>query len=81
MASAGRPPPPFVDVTQFQGLYTKSNPEVLDPSQQRVLQNADLFRIYGAASKVRGNTRILASKYTENTIVQPISWIDFYKHP
>lgn len=76
-----RPRLPFIDINQFQGLYTKSNPEVLQPVQQRVLQNADLYRVYGACAKLRGNKRLLASTYTEGGVPKPISWVGFYKYP
>lgn len=72
---------PYIDINQFQGLFTKSNPEGLQPIQQRILQNADLYRIYGACSKIRGNKRILDATYTEGGVPKPISWVGFYKYP
>jgi len=54
---------PAIDLLQFEGLYTKSNPEVLKPTQLRECKNVDFFKEYGALTKLRGNEPVLASNY------------------
>tara|TARA_R110000751_G_scaffold5489_3_gene25000 strand:+ start:5891 stop:8404 length:2514 start_codon:yes stop_codon:yes gene_type:complete len=54
---------PGIDLIQFEGLYTKSNPEVLNPTQLRECKNVDFFKEYGALSKIRGNELVLNNAY------------------
>lgn len=76
---ANRPSLLSVDLTNFQGLYTKTAPAILNPDQLRVCQNADFFREYGAIARTRGNKRVLSSIYTESGTAKSIPWIGFYK--
>ena len=76
-----RPKLPFIEIIGWQGLYTKSNPEVLKESQLRTAQNCDFFEEYGSVAKIKGSSRVLASIYTETSVVKPISWIGFHKAP
>lgn len=68
-----------LDLHNFQGIYSKSSADVLNPEQLNDAQNTDLFRLYGAAAKIKGNSRVLSSIYTESGNSKPISWIGFYK--
>lgn len=70
---------PAVELTKFQGLYTKQNPETLEVSQLRECINADFFREYGSLSKMRGNSLVLTNLYTEGGSAKPIAWGGFYK--
>ena len=80
-----RPSLPYIDIFQFEGLTTKASPEILDPMKgnlaARILENGDLFKMYGSISKSRGNKPLLAAQYAENSVVQPISWIAPYRYP
>lgn len=78
---ADRPYLPYLDITNLQGLFTKSSVEVIQAEQLRVANNCDFFETYGALAKIKGSKRILSSQYTENSTAQPISWIGFYKAP
>lgn len=73
---AERPKLAYVDLKNFQGLYTKSSPEVISAEQLRVCENADFFEKYGAISKIKGSARVLTAP--TNPVV-PISWVGFYK--
>lgn len=77
--SADRPPLPSVDIVNFQGLFTKQNPETLEVTQLRECKNADFFREYGSLSKIRGNRRVLSSQYSESSVVKSIPWGVGYK--
>lgn len=68
-----------LDLKNFQGIYSKSSPDVLNPEQLDIAENIDLFKFYGAAAKLKGNARILSSIYTEGGVAKPISWVGFYK--
>lgn len=70
---------PYIDLTNFKGLYTKSSPDVVTAEQLRIAENCDFFETYGALSKTKGNARILNSCYSESGSTKPISWIEFYK--
>ena len=70
---------PTIEMINWEGLYTKQNPETLKPTQLRECKNADFFREYGSLSKVRGNLRVLNSVYTESSTAKPIAWGGFYK--
>ena len=74
-----RPHMPSVDITGFEGLFTKQSPETLNVTQLRECKNADFFREYGALSKLRGNTRVLSSQYSESGSTKGIYWGAFYK--
>lgn len=74
-----RPKIPYVDFKNWQGLYTKSSTDVLAAEQLRVVENCDFFDVYGAISKMRGNSRVLDAVITENDAVVSIPWIGFYK--
>jgi hypothetical protein len=63
----------------FEGLYTKQNPETLKITQLRECKNADFFREYGSLSKLRGTSRILTDQYTESGSTKGIYWGAFYK--
>lgn len=65
---------PYIDLFNFQGLYTKGSPDVVQETQFRVAINTDLFEKYGAISKPKGSKRILNSKFGAT-----ISWVGFYK--
>ncbi len=65
---------PSVDLINFEGLYTKQNPETLTVTQLRECKNADLFREYGSLSKLRGNTNVLNSVYQESSVTKGIYW-------
>ena len=70
---------PSVDLINFEGLYTKQNPETLKVTQLRECQNADFFREYGSLSKLRGTTRVLNNQYTEGAEQKGIYWGANYK--
>lgn len=70
---------PSVDLINFQGLYTKMNPETLNVTQLRECKNGDFFREYGSLSKIRGNSTVLAAQYTESSVSKGIYWGVFYK--
>ena len=70
---------PSVDLINFQGLYTKQNPETLSVTQLRECKNVDFFREYGSLSKMRGNTRVLSEQYSESAVTKGIYWGGFYK--
>lgn len=70
---------PYIDLKNWQGLFTKSSPDILAAEQLRVAENCDYFDTYGAVSKLRGNTRVLNNKITEGGSPVPISWVGFYK--
>ncbi|KKL62923.1 hypothetical protein LCGC14_2180280, partial [marine sediment metagenome] len=79
---AGRERLPYLDIKNFQGLYTKSTPEALRAEQLRTCQNADFFEEYGALSKIRGSSRVLTNPHAEGgTDGNKITWIEFYKAP
>jgi hypothetical protein len=75
----GREHIPYLDIKGFQGIYTKSTPEVLQAEQLSVAQNCDFFEEYGAIAKMRGSSRILNEPYTEQGVVQKIPWVEHYK--
>lgn len=68
-----------IDIGNFQGLYTKTAPTILDFAQLRQCQNADFFAEYGAIRRVRGTSRVLSGAYTESATAKGIYWIGFYK--
>lgn len=70
---------PSVDIVNFQGLFTKQNPETLEVTQLRDCKNADFFREYGSLSKMRGNRLILNQQYSETSVVKGIAWGSNYK--
>lgn len=70
---------PSVEMINWEGLYTKQNPEALQPTQLRECKNADFFREYGSLSKLRGTRRVLNAQYSESGSAAPISWGGFYK--
>jgi hypothetical protein len=78
-----REPMPSIEMINWEGLYTKQNPETLQVTQLRECKNADFFREYGSLSKIRGTKRILNTQYFEGGECigneQPISWGSFYK--
>ncbi len=76
---SARPKMPSIDIVQFEGLFTKSNPETLKATQLRECKNADFFREYGSLSKLRGNSRVLNGLYTESGNVKGIYWGANYK--
>ena len=53
------PKMPSVDIINFEGLYTKQNPETLQITQLRECKNGDFFREYGSLSKIKGNSKVL----------------------
>jgi hypothetical protein len=75
----GREHIPYLDIKGFQGLYTKSTPEVLQAEQLSIAQNCDFFEEYGAIAKIRGSTRILNTPYLEGGTAAKIPWVQFYK--
>ncbi len=77
----GRENIPFLDIKGFQGLYTKSTPEMLQAEQLLIAQNCDYFEEYGAVSKIRGSSRVLSATYKEGGVAKKISWVGFYKAP
>ena len=76
-----RPKMPFIELIGWQGIYTKSSPEVLKEAQLREAQNCDFFEEYGSVAKIKGSSRVLSSIYQENSVTMPISWIGFHKAP
>lgn len=74
MATEGRPSLAVVEIKNFQGLYTKSSPDILEPEQLDIAQNIDFVNLYGAAAKIKGNARILSSADPA-----AITWVGFYK--
>lgn len=74
-----RHPMMTIDLFNFQGLFTKTAPGILDPAQLRACQNADFFSEYGAVRRARGNSRILSGAYQEASVSQNINWLGFYK--
>ncbi len=75
----GREHEPYLDIKGFQGLYTKSTPEVLQAEQLSWAQNCDFFEEYGAIAKIRGSSRILNTPYLEGGTAARIPWIEFFK--
>ena len=75
----GREPIPYLDIKGFQGLYTKSTPEVLQAEQLSIAQNCDFFEQYGAISKIRGSSRILDTPLLSGGSAVKFPWIEFYK--
>jgi hypothetical protein len=75
----GRQHIPYLDIKGFQGLYTKSTPEVLQAEQLSIAQNCDFFEEYGSIAKIRGSSRILSTPYLEGGTAQKIPWVEFYK--
>lgn len=73
------PKMPSVDLIRFEGLFTKQNPETLTVTQLRECKNADFFREYGSLSKLRGNSNVLNSQYSESSVTKGIYWGAFYK--
>lgn len=80
---SARNPMPSIEMINWEGLYTKQNPETLQITQLRECKNGDFFREYGSLSKLRGTKRILSSQYFEGGECvgdeQPIPWGAFYK--
>lgn len=74
-----QPKMPSVDIVNFEGLYTKQNPETLNVTQLRECKNADFFREYGSLSKLRGNAHVLGSQYSEDSVTKGIYWGSNYK--
>lgn len=70
---------PSVDIVNFQGLFTKQNPETLEVTQLRECKNADFFREYGSLSKIRGNSPVLNQQYSESSVVKGVWWGSNYK--
>ena len=70
---------PSVDLINFQGLFTKMNPETLNVTQLRECKNGDFFREYGSLSKIRGNVTVLSNQYKEQSVIKGIYWGAFYK--
>ena len=70
---------PSVDIINFEGLFTKQNPETLNVTQLRECKNADFFREYGSLSKIRGNSRVLSQPYSESSVTKGIYWGSNYK--
>lgn len=68
---------PSIDLTRFEGLYTKLNPEAVTPTQLRECKNFDFFKEYGSIAKMRGTKRVLSSVYAEGDGQVP--WGAFYK--
>jgi hypothetical protein len=68
---------PYIDLKAWKGLFTKSSTEVITAEQLKVCENADFFQKYGAMSKIRGSSRVLAAKYSEGS--GNIPWVGFYK--
>jgi len=77
---AGREHLPYLDIKGWQGLNTKSTSEAIQPQQLRIADNCDFFEEYGAISKIRGSSRILADPYSAGGSSK-VTWIDFYKAP
>jgi hypothetical protein len=77
----GREAIPYLDIKGFQGLYTKSTPEVLQAEQLQIAQNCDYFEEYGAVAKIRGSSRVLDETYKESGAAKKISWVGYYKAP
>ena len=75
----GREHIPYLDIKGFQGLYTKSTPEVLQAEQLSIAQNCDFFEEYGAIAKIRGSSRLLNTPYTEGGTAKSIPWVEHYK--
>ena len=75
----GREHIPYLDIKGFQGLYTKSTPEVLQAEQLSIAQNCDFFEEYGAIAKIRGSSRVLNTPYTEGGSAKKITWVEFFK--
>ena len=73
-----RPKLSYIDLLNWKGLYTKSNPEVITAEMLTVAENCDYFEVYGGISKFRGSARVLDTIYKETT-AQKIPWIGMYK--
>lgn len=89
-----RPTLASISLTNWKGLYTKTSPELLEMTQCRTFENADLFFEYGSATKLAGSKRLLLSNdasnvvgtisggvYQEGGTTRPLSWVGFYKYP
>jgi len=63
-----------LEINKFLGLYTKSNPDVLDVRQLAGFQNFSTSTEYGSAAKVKGMARVLAG-----ALANSIDSIMFYK--
>ncbi len=75
----GREHVPYLDIKGFQGLFTKSTPEVLQAEQLSAAENCDFFEEYGSIAKIRGSSRILNTPHLENGSAAKISWVEFHK--
>lgn len=76
-----RPKLPYIELVGWQGIVTKSSPEVTKETQLRIAQNCDFFEEYGSIAKIKGSSRVLSSIYSESAVTKPISWIGFHKSP
>jgi len=70
---------PFVDIVNIEGLNTKTNPDMLSPTNLQVAKNLDFYEEYGSVNKFKGATRVTSPQITEGGAAVPVSWLGFYK--
>jgi hypothetical protein len=70
---------PYIDLFNWNGLYTKGSPDIVSNTQLQISKNTDFFTSYGSVSKPPGSARALSSIYREDGTHQKMSWIGFYK--
>lgn len=76
-----RPKLPYIDITNWLGLSTKTSNEITADAALTISKNTDFFEKFGAVSKCPGSRRILSSIYTEAGLTKSIPWVGFYKAP
>ena len=74
-----RPKLPYIDITNWAGLNTKSSTDTVEPNQLKIAENISFFDQYGGLSKLKGSSRVLATQYNEGGPSLPISWLGMYK--
>ncbi len=70
---------PYLELVNFQGLATKTTPDLTKDTHLRSAINTDLFESYGGLAKPSGTRRVLATQLIEGGGPATISWVGFYK--
>ena len=70
---------PYLELINFQGLATKTTPDLTRDTHLREAINTDLFEDYGGIAKPPGSKRVLATQLIEAGNPASISWVGFYK--
>src|SRR3990167_174009 len=72
---------PFIEITEFKGVFSKIASNLLQGNQLKQAINVDLYNIVGGIGKIKGSRRILNSNYQEAAVTKPISLVGFYNYP